>query len=323
VKERMFRGSNGGGDIGITRDQRTPAEVSRKETGGWVLDFKIPLAMAAVLGIGSMFLFWAGMWAIRALGRGGFWFVAAIVSGGHVAYIIWMAAKYDNDTITRTAFTGFFAGLLMGWFVLAVDQVLFLYALQAAQVAPFVGLLVFLAMIAIRFVQDLALFGSPFIEKAIGDVASSEKPPWYATRPRAPSRPLPRPIPLSGLPSAARIASPVLEPEQETGNGDNGKVQVASSAVSISTGVLEAPSGYVRTRDDLARFVEAVGSGVKSPKFKDWENKPQGRDYGWWGDMVDVAAMFGLVSKRGDGKKVQVLRQDWQVILREIEQGLD
>ena len=190
-----FRGGNG--NIGITRDQRTPAEVSRKETGGWVMDFKIPVAMAAVLGIGSMLLFWAGMWAIRAMGRGGFWFVAAIMSGAHLGYVIWMAAKYDNETLANTVGTGLLVSLLTGWFALAVDRVLFLYALQAAQVAPFVGLLVFLVMIAVRFVQDLALFGSPFVEKAIGDTISAEKAPWpFAGLGQKPTRPLPNEVNL-------------------------------------------------------------------------------------------------------------------------------
>lgn len=313
----MFKG-NGGGNLGITRDQRTPAEVSRKETGGWVLDFKIPLAMAFVLGLGSMFLFWAGMWAIRSLGRGGFWFIAALVSGGHLLYIIWMAAKYDDAATANTAVSGFLVSLLTGWFALAVDRVLFMYALQAAQVAPFVGLLVFLVMIAVRYVQDLALFGSPFIEKAIGDVASQEKPPWYAGRLRAPStRPLPgpstpRPIPQSGVPTA-RAAPPAIEPETD---GD------IPNIYSESNGVFEAPSGAIHTRSDLAEFVQSVGSGVREPKFKVWESKGQGRDHRWWGDMVDVAAMFGLVSPRENGKKIRVLRQDWRVILREIGQGL-
>lgn len=180
---------NGSG-LNITRDTRTPAEVTRKETGGWTLDFKIPLAMAAVLGFGSMLLFWALMWAIRAMGRGGFWFTAMVVTGGHGLYIIWMAAKYDDKTTTMTTVSALAVSLLTGWFTLCVDQVLFMYAFQAVQVAPFVGLLVFLAMIAVRYVQDLTLFGSPFIEKAIGAVMESKDAPWYAVR-----RPAPRPLP--------------------------------------------------------------------------------------------------------------------------------
>jgi len=323
----MANGFIGGknGDIDVKRDIKTPAEVSRKETGGWVMDFKIPLAMAAVLGIGSMFLFWAGMWAIRALGRGGFWFIAAIMAGAHLCYIIWMTAKYDNDTITRTVFTGFFVSLLTGWFALALDRVLFLYALQAAQIAPFVGLLVFLAMIAARFVQELALFGSPFVEKAIGDIASQEKPPWYAGRVQRPPTSLPKPIPQFGRPTAARAAPPDngRESARVSGGDNNDVVASAASASSISNGIFEAPSGYIRTRQDLAEFVQIVGSGVKDPQLGAWESKVQGRDYGWWGDMVDTSALFGLVTPREGGTKVRVLRQDWQVILREIEQGLD
>lgn len=309
----MLRGGNGS-ELGITRDQRAPAEVARKEIGGWVLDFLIPLAMAFVLGLGSMFLFWAGMWAIRALGRGGFWFIAALMSGAHLCYIIWMAAKYDDAATANTAISGLLTSLLTGWFALAVDRVLFLYALQAAQVAPFVGLLVFLIMIAVRYIQDLAFFGSPFIEKAIGDVASQEKPPWYASRPRPPSRALPRPIPQTGVPTA-RVAPP--EPERATDH--NGRPVIAAA----SNGVFEAPSGIIRTRPDLAEFVQSVGSGVKAPQLKVWESKGRGRDHNWWCDMVDVSAMFGLVSPRKGGAKVRVLRQDWLTILREIEQSLD
>jgi len=185
-----MNGKSGGSGLDITRDTRTPAEVTRKETAGWTMDFKIPLAMAAVLGAGSMLLFWALMWAIRALGRGGFWFVAMVVTGGHGLYIIWMAAKYDDRATIKTTISAFLVSLLTGWFTLAVDRVLFMYAIQAAQVAPLIGLLVFLGMIAARYAQDLVLFGSPFIEKAIGAVMESNEPPWYAHCRKA-SRPLP------------------------------------------------------------------------------------------------------------------------------------
>ena len=315
-------GKNGG--IDVTRDTRTPAEVSRKETGGWVMDFKIPVAMAAVLGVGSILLFWSGMWAIRAMGRGGFWLIAALMAGAHLGYVIWMAAKYDNDTLANTVGTGLLVSVLTGWFALAVDRVLFLYALQAAQVAPFVGLLVFLVMIAVRFVQDLALFGSPFVEKALGDIASQEKPPWYAGRVQKPPTSLPKPIPQYGRPTAARVAPPDNGRDSAQATDDDGNgFEVDASASNISSGIFEAPSGGIRYRQDLAEFVQSVGSGVKAPQLGAWESKGQGRDYGWWIDMVDTAALFGLVSAREGGAKVQALRQDWQTILREIEQGLD
>ena len=151
---------------------------------------------------------------------------------------------------------------------------------------------------------------SPFDGMLEGVEELMEEP----SRPLPPARSLPRPIPQSGVPTA-RVTLPVPE-RLDNGSGDG-------YSYSASNGNFEAPSGAIRTRQDLAEFVQSLGSGTREAKFKAWESKTQGRDHGWWGDMVDVAAMFGLVTPRKGGTKIRVLRQDWRVILREIEQGLD
>jgi len=314
-------------------------QIIEKRTDSTRSAVKDPVAQARHLALGWATLVLSIILAILSFGQAIFWLAAFVVGVSTFLWFLLQAARTEyiiEGKGTRVgiapseALAGFLVSALVGgvawslWMVVstvAIDIPLPDWAAtwlpNLAALGSLLGV-VFSAAYIIHlepaFLQEL-MYRSPAIEQGLGNLISQTDPPWHAGRIQKPARPLPstpRPIPQSGVPTAR--AAP---PERAT---DYNERPIATAA---SNGVFEAPSGIIRTRPDLAEFVQSVGSGVKAPQLKVWESKGRGRDHNWWCDMVDVSAMFGLVSPRKGGAKVRVLRQDWLTILREIEQSLD
>ncbi|MFH1634305.1 MAG: hypothetical protein ABIG63_09905 [Chloroflexota bacterium] len=306
-----------------------------------------PVAQARHLALGWATLVLSFILAMLSFGPAVFWLATFVVSAATFLWFLLQAARteYVNEKGSHIGITpsealaGFLVSALAGFIAWSLWRVLALVAVDIVlpawlaswlpnltALASLIGTIfstAYIIHLEPAFLQEL-LYRSPAIEQGIGNLVSQEKAPWYAGRVQRPPTSLPKPIPQWGLPTAARVA-PTDKGRENTQvpNGNDNSIEAAASASSISKGIFEAPSGGIRYRQDLAEFVQAVGSGIKAPQLGAWESKGQGRDYGWWTDMVDTAALFGLVSAREGGAKTQVLRQDWQTILREIEQRLD
>jgi hypothetical protein len=208
-----------GGEYGM----RTPVEMRETREAGPALDVGVPVKQATWTSFAAMLLWLAGILAVRAMGREVFWLVAAVICLGHIAWAIWIAGQYEtahwNDgALISTCVAGLLFACLGGLFFVAVDRVAFGFPKRLLAVTPLVGALVFFGLLALGFVQELAL-RSPFIEEALGKLIHQEKPPWHQSPPFKDS---PRdPIivhtanrPPQEIPPPVAPAIPALTPEQ-------------------------------------------------------------------------------------------------------------
>ena len=340
----MANGNGGGGVFG--RIPTTQIIEEREENVQSAV--KNPVAQARHLALGWATLVLSSILAMLSFGPAVFWLATFIVGTATLLWFLIQASRTEYiiegkgsrvGVAPSEALAGFLVSALVGGIAWSLWQVLSFVSVDITlpdwlaswlpnltALGSLVGLVFsarYIFALEPAFIQEL-LYRSPAIEQSIGNLISQEKPPWYVGRVQRPPTSLPKPIPQYGLPTAARVAPPDNGRENaQVAEGDDNRFEADAIASSVSSGIFQAPSGGIRYRRDLAEFVQAVGSGVKAPQLGAWESKGQGRDYGWWTDMVDTAALFGLVSAREGGAKTQVLRQDWQQILREIEQGLD
>jgi hypothetical protein len=262
----VFRRNNGNGELGITSDRRTDAESTRRSTAGWVIDFAIPLAMSLALAISVMLLAGAAMWALRAMGREVFWLVQIALIGANVIWIVTMAMRidyrrYDDGLHISIAslIGGFLIAFSTGWLAIAVDRVIYEFGLQTAQVIPLVGAVTFTFFLALRYVQVLGLFGSPFIEKAVGLLLTQKDAPHWANREHEPEPP----------------PEPTTVTVEYVQSSSDGKVQ---SIVNFDLGITDAKMVQVAQRVlQGAPFSEpglaGRGQPLSGPKFRELRDK--------------------------------------------------
>jgi len=347
----MANGFRGNGQNSGDRFGRIPTtQIIEKREENVQSAVKSPIAQARHLALG-----WAGLvlsiiLALLSLGPVVFWLATFVVSAATFLWFLLQAARteYINEkgshigVTPSEALAGFLVSALVGFIAWSLWQVLASVAVDIVlptwlaswlpnltALASLIGMIfsaAYIVHLEPAFLQEL-LYRSPAIEQGLGNLISQSDAPFWTKIQKPTARPsLPRPIPqYSGPPVVRASTTPPdngRDSAQATDDDGNG-FEVDASASNISSGIFQAPSGGIRYRQDLAEFVQSVGAGIKAPQLGAWESKGQGRDYGWWTDMVDTAALFGLVSAREGGAKVQALRQDWQTILREIEQGLD
>jgi len=241
-----------------------PVELRETREAGAALDVGVPVKQAAWVAFAAMLLWLAGILAVRAMGREVFWLVAAVTCLGHIAWAIWIAGQYEtarwNDgALISTCVSGLLFAALGGLFFVAIDRVAFGFPKRLLAVTPLVGTLVFFGLLALGFVQELAL-RSPFIEEALGQLLHQEKAPFWvermATKPREPIIVRSPGRPPQEIPPPVASAAPELTPEQKEG-ADLEEFLVAGDRL-----------GYGRRV--WAQREMATGSKVTDSRYRKW-----------------------------------------------------
>lgn len=206
--------------IDVTRDIRTPAEVSEKRTAGVGLDYRLVVLQANAVGAGASLLIGALMGVVFAFGGEVFWIVASVV--GVTTLIYWLRretaierelyageiAEGDANAVNLwsgivvTLFCGFVAWCT--WRVLSYINPRTWYAeggaLDWRLVGTRVAALVFLELVVFAFFRFVFLFvafgqemiqRSPMQEQFIWQAAGEVLKAWGLSRVRQPRRPHP------------------------------------------------------------------------------------------------------------------------------------
>jgi len=124
-------------------------------------------------------------------------------------------------------------------------------------------------------------------------------------------REVPRPVPTGG--TAHIVPEQPPDPARVERNG--GKT-------------ILAPSGREVRVSDLTAFIRIAPQPHSKPAFSAWKGKR--RPDGWsewdldaWQDVVDVWAMYGIVTKRENGKKTRILVSDFTEAMGMLSSAFD
>jgi hypothetical protein len=183
--------------IKVTRDLRTPAEITEERKAGVALDVRVPVLQARWAAFALACVIASSLAAIVALGPVAFWVAAFIVSASAFLWALLLASTWE-DGITLLDIGGAFAlALLAGFAAWCLAQVATfvgfdlsgfpLWVRKASAVASLVALvfsLAFYVHVEVAFAQELALFRSPFVEKAIGEILTHHGKRWRPPRPQ-------------------------------------------------------------------------------------------------------------------------------------------
>ena len=205
----------------------TDIQIEEQRRGGMAQDVKVPRTQAAWVAVAAMLVCLSAPVAVRALGAMIFWLVVFVVGAGTFVYALYVAARYDQALVRGFSlialFTGSVFALVAGGVGLALWKVSVLAFPRWPITNPFInfflalpsiGSLVFLALMSLAFVQELA-YRSPFLEKALFALATNEKAPWwYVRQPASPRRDMP--IMYSHVePGTAELDEYIAPPEAE------------------------------------------------------------------------------------------------------------
>jgi hypothetical protein len=171
-------------------------QIEEQRRGGMAQDVKVPRAQAAWVAAAAMLVCLFAPVAVRALGMTIFWLAVFVIGAGTFCHALYVAIRYDQALVQGftllVLFTGSVFALVAGGVGLALWRVSVLtfpnwqitsQFVNFVLALPFIGSLVFLALMSLAFVQELA-YRSPFLEKALFALATNNKPPWwYAARP--------------------------------------------------------------------------------------------------------------------------------------------
>lgn len=179
-------------------------QVEEKRLAGMEQDVKVPRVQASWVAVAAMCVCLTAPIAIRALGHTIFWLAIFVVGAGTFVYALYVAVRYDGAIVQGFSLFALLTGgafaLVAGGVGLALWQVSVMtfpvWKLESQfwnflLSLPFVGSVVFLALMALAFVQELA-YRSPFLEKALFTLITSNKPPyWFVPKvPQEPERPI-------------------------------------------------------------------------------------------------------------------------------------
>ena len=194
----------GNGERTLEMRPYTDVQVEEKRVGGMVQDVKVPRTQAAWVALAAMAICLFAPVAVRALGQMIFWLVVFVVGSGTFVYALYVSVRYEQaiegGASLYALLTGGAFALLAGGVGLALWQVaemaLPVWSIESQFVnfllaLPFVGSLVFFALMALTFTQELA-YRSPFLEKALGSLMTQKDAPFWANRERK-SEPVPEP----------------------------------------------------------------------------------------------------------------------------------
>lgn len=200
-------------------------QIEEQRRGGMAQDVKVPRTQAVWVALAAMLVCLSAPVAVRALGAMIFWLAVFVVGAGTFVYALYVAARYDQALVRGFTllilFTGSVFALVAGGVGLALWEISVLAFPKWPITNPFInfflalpsiGSLVFLALMSLAFVQELA-YRSPFLEKALFTLLTSDGPPWWYKRP-PPQRDVPMMAPHVA-PKAAELGEYVPPPEAE------------------------------------------------------------------------------------------------------------
>jgi hypothetical protein len=265
--------SNGGGMFG--RVIMPPVQSREARTEGAAVSFRLPLLQALALAASATILTCLVGLAVRNVGELAFWTPVFVVASTTFVWKLWRESRDHDATWLGLAGAVVFA-LLAGLVGLAAYKVAVLMAPQW-WVAVLVVFFAYLTpLLALPFLQELA-YRSPFIEKAIGDIATGIALARYAV-PQEPEEPEPqtiRQVPVYVQGNAQQIID--IDDEQ-----DEADVLVA------------VPDAGTVRRLDLLQYIEQ--SGIIGTSFDNWHTS-RGWQYPYWRAVVTELSRFGIVNE--------------------------
>lgn len=139
-------------------------------------------------------------------------------------------------------------------------------------------------------------------------------PPEGVSPEREPVGTVPRPV-RYGDEGAYRLSPVEIEAALNGRLGMGSRSENAGRA--LETVRVATADGETVRYGDLVRFVRQIP--VRGAAYGNWGDL---WDHEYWGRIVDVCSVFGIVSKRAERQKTRVLIEDWRVSVRLLSQLL-
>ena len=272
-----------------------PVQSEEKRTEGTATSFRLPLLQAlALAGSATILTLLIGLVA-RDVGELVFWLPTLIVATTTFIWKLWRESRGGTASILGLVAAIVFA-LLAGLVGLAARQVAGMLGSRPLYAVPLIFFGYLTPLLALPFLQELAL-RSPFIEKAVGDIATAVIVARHANPPEP-------------VETAIEVIRPV---PVHNGNGASAELAALPDEDAGGQGKLwRAPDGTLVRFADLRRYVEQAA--IVGPGFAGW--KARGWGLAYWSAVVDTLALYGIVTERKERVPTRLLVEPQEALGR-------